>query len=122
MAFSKEPEYEEPSMDETPPTNGNTHLSIEDIEKIKENLKNIRINSKVEYLESWRRDYIERINKVIDWAVKDPGNYLDVTTMMYKFEDFFMQLMMFLGQSETIKESWEDIKKQRRRKSNMEVG
>lgn len=74
-------------------------------------LDKLKVDVKIDYLEAWRKDYIERINKLIDWTLQDPKMYSDVITMQFKFEEFFTQMMMIVGHAESMKRAYKDIKK-----------
>lgn len=68
-----------------------------------------KVNKKEKYLENWRKDYIERVNRLIDWGFRDPTSFSDVISIMFKFEELYHKILWLISQTEVLKEQERNI-------------
>lgn len=76
-------------------------------------LNKVKLSKESEYLETWRKDWIERMDRIINWAVQSPDNFPDVIAVLNEFEMFYGKMIMVIAQTENLKEHVEDIRKSR---------
>jgi len=96
--------------------NGNVYAKLDSF------LKGVKQEKKSEYLEQWRKNWMERMDNIINWAIQHPDNFPDVIAMLNKFEAFYGELVIIIVTAESGKEQLEDFRRAMEESENNIIG
>ncbi|MEK6879651.1 MAG: hypothetical protein AABY22_08600 [Nanoarchaeota archaeon] len=89
--------------------------------KVEDFIKSIKIIEKVDYLEQWKKNYLERLEGLMLWGLRNPRDYGSTVSFIDRFEKFFNNILMLMAQTETIKKYNEEMNKKTPTSTGQEV-